>query len=145
MTNVKNFRKEKELKQLIRREHTRETYRKIGKILLLHQQKGLSKIDIPDNRATDPSLGNSEDPSSWKDPWRTITDPSVIANKVIEMNKKQYHQTHKTPFGSGPLATLLARTGNTITAKRILGGNISNLSQSRLPETARVLQTLARD
>jgi hypothetical protein len=52
---------------------------------------------------------------------------------------------HKTPFGSGPLATLLGRTGNTITAKRILSGNISNLPQSRLPETARVQQTLARD
>jgi len=61
------------------------------------------------------------------------------------MSKKQYHQAHKTPFGSGPLATLLGRTGNTITAKRILSGDIDNRPLCHLPETARVLQTLAKD
>jgi hypothetical protein len=81
MTNVKNVRKEKELKQLIRGVNMRKTYRKIGKILSLHQHKGLSKIDIPDNPATDPSLGNPEDPSSWKGPWLAHHNRSLRNSK----------------------------------------------------------------
>jgi hypothetical protein len=77
---------EKETKQLIKRETSRKTFRKIHWLLSPAQNKSLSRIDIPDARATNVSFGNPNDPKTWKGPWTSITNPSEIAQILAEIN-----------------------------------------------------------
>ncbi len=59
---------------------------------------GLSRVDIPDDRAKGPNLGSPADPKNWKGPWCSITNAEEIARIVGEVNKKQYNQAWETPF-----------------------------------------------
>jgi hypothetical protein len=83
-------------------------------------------------------------PATWTSPSKTITDPQGIAEVVREMNRKQYQQAFKTPFGSGPLAEAIGWTGNTIVAATLLEGALPDTSTMRLlPETERILHRLS--
>jgi hypothetical protein len=92
-----------------------------------------------------PNLGTLDNPKTWKGPWVTLTNSEEIAKRVCEINTQQYHQASETPFGSGPLATSIGRNGNTPAAKALLTGALpTNILSNLLPETIRILHTLAR-
>jgi hypothetical protein len=131
----------KKIKKLIRRENMRKTYRKIGYLLSPQTTKGLTMIDIPDHRT--PST-HPPDPKTWTGPWKTTTNPLEIASIVKEINRKQYHQVHDTPFGSGPIAEVVGREGDTPKAALLISGTVPTLPSETLPEVHHVLQTLAR-
>jgi len=103
MESIRCDRVEKEIWQLIKRETSRKTFRKISRLLSPTQNKGLSRINILDARATNPSFGNPKDPKTWQGPWTSITNPTEIAQIVTKIKSQQYHQAHNTPFGSGPV------------------------------------------
>jgi hypothetical protein len=86
------------------------------------------------------SLGDPNNPKTWKGPWVTITQPTDIAKTICEMNDTQYDQAFTMPFGSGPLATALGRNSDTATALSLLKGVLP----PSLSETARLLQTLVK-
>jgi len=62
------------------------------------------------------------------------------------MNSKQYNQAHHTPFGSGLLATLIGRQGDTPSAFDLLKGISlpTHIMKRLLPETALILNTLMK-
>ena len=62
------------------------------------------------------------DSKSWTGPWKTITNPDDIAKVIIVMNKKQYHQAHWTPFGSGILADMVGHAEDSPIAEALLAG-----------------------
>jgi len=135
----------KQIKQLISREKLRTMYRKISKILNKNNGTGLSRIDIPDPSAVSDVTGDPNNPKSWKGPWKSVTSPSGIARKVCKINIAQYHQGHATPFGSGPLAAMIGRRGDTPCSQDLLRGTLPpEMPSSLLPETLRVLYTLAQ-
>jgi hypothetical protein len=145
MSAVRAERTEKEIKEIIRREKLQRSYRKIGRTLQERQNNGLSKVDIPDKQTGgSPSLGDPQDPKTWKGPWISLTKPQEIAEVICEINARQYHQAHSTPFGSGPLADLVGRRGDTKQAHSLLQGQIPRgLPRDLMPETTRILHTLA--
>jgi hypothetical protein len=120
-------------------------YRKIGKILKPHRNTGLSRVDIPDYNAESNTTGTPNDPKLWQGPWKTITNPTELASLIKEINRKQYHQAHTTPFGSGLLAQQLGRRGDTAAALVLFNGTLPSAASSLLPKTQRILQTLARN
>ena len=140
MTPVLAERSEKQLKQLISRETLRKMYRKIGRTLNKVVGKGLSRIDVPDASAATASSGDPNNPKTWKGPWRSVTYPQEIAQEVCKINSMQYHQAHNTPFGSGPVADILGRRGDTTASADLLQGTIpEELPKDIMPETLRVL------
>jgi hypothetical protein len=56
------------------------------------------------------------DPKTWKGPWKCVTHPDGIAQLVKQVNKRQYHQAHNTPFGSGPLSQAMGQASDLPTA-----------------------------
>jgi hypothetical protein len=143
-TPIRMERVAKLLKQLLKRERNRRMCKRIGNTLDPNLSLGLSRIDIPDNRAKGHDIGSPVDPKTWKGPLITITNPEEISRKVCEMNIKQYHQAGATPFGSGPLAEIIGRNGDTPVAQALLAGTLpSQILSSLLPETIRLLHTLA--
>jgi hypothetical protein len=118
-------------------------FKKISKVLNKSATKGLTRIDIPDSRGATDTSGDPNNPKTRKGPWRSVTNPSDIAKAVCKVNIEQYHQAHITPFGSGPLATLIGRRGDTPASVDLLRGTIPELLNPLMPETMRILQTLA--
>jgi len=143
MEAVKKSKAEQQLKQLMSREKLRKMYRKISRILNKTKGKGLSSIDVPDARAASDTTGDPTNPNTWKGPWKSVTNPTEIAKVVCQVNAEQYHQAHGTPFGSGPLADAVGRRGDTPASVDLLCGKIPALPSSTLPETIRILQSLA--
>ena len=135
----------KQLKQLISREKMRKMYRKLGRLLNKSKGSGLSRIDIPDAAAVTATSGDPNCPKTWKGPWKSVTNPREIAQEVCKINSAQYHQAHTTPFGSGPLADMIGRRGDTPTSQELLRGTLPpEMPPSLLPETLRVLHSLAQ-
>jgi hypothetical protein len=139
--HIKEERKAKQIKLLIKRENTRRSFRKLSHLLKGNTNKGLSKIDVPDHHAS--CCGNPADPQQWSGPWHTITNPREITTVVAAMNTKQNNQAEITPFGSGPVAQAVGRRGDTTIADEILRGHTNNLPPCQFPETSRVIDTLA--
>jgi hypothetical protein len=122
----------------------RKMYRKIGGALNKLGGKGLSRIDVPDARAATEGSGDPDDPKHWKGPWKSVTNPVGIAQEVCKVNPKQYHKAHSTPFGSGPVAQLFGRHGDTPASDSLLEGAVpADLPSTTMPETIRGLCTLA--
>ncbi len=145
MEHVKEERKEKKLKQLIYRERMQRTYQKISNALS-NPNKGLSKVDIPDKRAAHvPEYGDPTKPKDRKGPWILITQPEQIAAVICDINLCQYHQAHNMPFGSGVLASMVGRRGNTTQAMAIINGVVPDpLPMDLMPETVRIIHSLAQ-
>lgn len=61
---IKSARTRKQIKQLIHRERKRGMYRNLGRILKPQTSIGLSKVDIPDPEANQPSFGTHSQPKS---------------------------------------------------------------------------------
>jgi hypothetical protein len=141
--SVKRDRAEKQLKKLISREKLRKMFQKISKVLNKSATKGLTRIDILDSRGATDTSGDPNNPKTWKGPRRSVTNPTDIAKAVCKANIEQYHQAHITPFGSGPLAALIGRRGDTPALVDLLRGTIPELLNLLMPETMRILQTLA--
>jgi hypothetical protein len=144
-TPVRMERVTKQVKELRRREQQKRMYKKIGHTLNPNLSLGLCRLDVPDRRAHGPNLGSPDDPKTWKGPWVTLTNPEEIARVVCATNIQQYHQANGTPFGSGPLAHIIGRNGDTPAAKALLEGTLpSQILTSLMPETIRILRTLAK-
>jgi hypothetical protein len=142
--HIKAERVEKQIKQLIKREKTCSMFRRLGVILKGKSSQGLSRIDIPDSSAHNLAFGDPNKLKTWTGPWKTVTNPQDIVKEVCKINAAQYHQAHHTPFGSGPLADLIGRHGDTTSATELLKGHLPDTSDMNLlPETINVLQTLA--
>jgi hypothetical protein len=75
-------------------------YRNLGRILKPQTSIGLSKVDIPDPEANQPSFGTHSQPKSWKGPWVTITQPEEIARTVAEI--KRHNTTRLITLRSTP-------------------------------------------
>ncbi len=141
---IREEQKTKQLKNLIKREKYRRMYRKIGHTLAPNLSKGLNRVDIPDKNAKGENLGRHDDPKAWKGPWVSITRPEEIAKHVSDMNIKQYNRAYATPFGSGPLAEVIGRNGDTPATAELLDGTLpTTILADLMPETIRLLQTLA--
>jgi hypothetical protein len=145
MEHIRQERQQLEIQRLLKREASRKVYKKLGKLLHPYQNIGLNRVDVPDNKAASPATGNPNDPKSWTGPWKTIMNPTELAKIVRDINRKQYHQAHNTPFGSGPLAQQAGRQGDTTTALELLNGTLPSSTSSLLLETQRILHTLARE
>jgi hypothetical protein len=102
-------------------------------------------VDVPDEHARGPNLGCVQDPKTWKGPLLLLTNPEEIAHRAKTINIQQYHQAVNPPFGSGPLATLIGRNGDSPIAPSLLGGTLpEEFLPALMPETIRVLQTLTK-
>jgi hypothetical protein len=143
-THTRQERTLKQMKNLLKRERTKRMFKKIGHTLAPNLTIGIARVDIPDKNAKGPSLGSPDDPKTWKGPWVSITKPEDIAQHICISNRNQYNQAVSTPFGSGPLATIIGRNGDTPGAKALLNGQLpAEILSSLMPETVRILQTLA--
>jgi hypothetical protein len=133
-----------QLRQLHQREYRRSMYRILGHTLSSNSNPGLRRVNVPDDMARGQNLGNAQDPKTWKGPWLSITNTEEIAQRVKTNNIQQCNQAENTPFVSGPLATLIGRNGDSPSSQALLNGLLpTNLLPDLLPETVRVLQTLA--
>jgi hypothetical protein len=144
MESIKHDKAEKQLKQLISREKIRRMYRILSKMLNKNEGKGLRWIDVPDAAASTEGTGDPNCPKTWKGPWKSVTNPTEIAKAVCRVNADQYHQAHLTPFSSGPVADIIGRGGDMPASVDLLRGHLPDLPSSTLPETIRILQTLAQ-
>ena len=126
---------------ILRNKNIRRSYWKIGHLLNPVTSAWLSKVDIPD--ISSHARPVPVDSKSWTGPWKTIMNPEDIAKVIIEMNRKQYHQAHGTPFGSGILANMVGHAGDSPITETLLAGEMHPLPQDILPESRHVLQTLA--
>jgi len=147
VAHVKEERVSSQIRHLLKRENLRRMFRKIKRILKPVSNLGLSKIDIPDPDASSASFGDPSDPKQWKGPWVTVTKPTDIALVVRDINQKQYHQAHVTPFGTGPVADAFGRRGDTTQADLLLQGIVppSLADTPMLPETRSILNTIATE
>jgi hypothetical protein len=138
-------RTKKEIKEMMKREVKKYQYRKIGQTLTPQDanNRGLSRINIPASDIIDPyPIG--PDPKTWKGPWRSISDPSLIAKHVCAANKRQYNQAHQTPFGTGYLADMLNLDASTEEAKNLLRGSFTPDQEFiQLQETTDILNQLS--
>jgi hypothetical protein len=101
-------------------------------------------VDIPDKQANQAHFGDPNDPKTWEGPWIAITNPQEIAEVICDINAKQYHQAHSTPFGFGHLAQLLGHKGDSLYAQDLINGTLpQDLPHNLVPETLRILHTLA--
>ena len=142
--------KTKQLKALCNRESAKLMHMKIRSALNRTQGGGLSRIDIPDSSilfsSEGQSLGDPNDPKTWKGSWLTVTDPERLEDEIIKMNVKQYHQAIDTPFGQEPLATLFGPDGTTDFVRELLQGKpLTHELKSQLTEaTVKFLEVLQR-
>jgi hypothetical protein len=102
---------------------------------------GLSKVDIPDTSAA-PRKNQPIDQKPWTGLWKTVTNPEDIAEIIREANIKQYHQAYLTPFGSGPLADMVGRSGNTKQAEDLIKGDFHPNFSPVYSEIQQVVDTL---
>jgi hypothetical protein len=144
MESIKRDKAEKQLQQLISRERIWRMYRILSKLLNKAEGKGLRQIDVPDATASNEETGDPNCPKTWKGPWKSVTNPTEIAKVVCKVNADQYHQAHITPFGSGSVADIIGRRGDTPASAELLRGHLPDLPTSTLPEIIRILQTLAK-
>jgi hypothetical protein len=145
LAHVKEERVASQIQHLLKRENLHLMFRKIKRILKLVAQQGLSRIDVPDTSAITAAHGDPSNPKDWKGPWVTLTKPTAITEVVESINRKQYHQAHVTPFGSGPVAEAFGRKGDTPLAEALLQGKVPQSLQEIhiMPETRSILNTLA--
>jgi hypothetical protein len=135
---------EEQVQCLLKRERRRRMYRSIGNALRGSNVNygGIQRIDIPATQETEP-YPKGPDPKTWNGPWKSVTDPSLIARHVCAANVCQYNQAENTPFGSGILADLLGPPADSPAAAQLLQGNKPPLAFP-LKETERMLTNLAR-
>lgn len=145
VAHIKDERVTTQIKQLLKREHMCRMFRKIKRILKPEVKQGLSCVDVPDPSSGNESHGDPSQPKTWSGLWRSVTRPNDIASVIKELNRAQYHQAHGTPFGSGPVAGVLGRRGDTTNANSLLAGSVpqSLSSADSLPETKCILDTIA--
>jgi len=124
LAHVKEERVASQIQHLLKRENLHLMFRKIKHILKLVAQQGLSRIDVPDTSVITAAHGDPSNPKDWKGPWVTLTKPTAITEVVESINRKQYHQAHVTPFGSGPVAEAFGRKGDTPLAEALLQGKV---------------------
>jgi hypothetical protein len=139
-------RTQKELRRIKRKEALSRMYRRIR--LTLHPDAtagGLNRVDVPHspNQAPYPT---GPDPKTWEGAWRTITNPSDLANHICSANRRQYNQAINTLFGMEPLASTIGYKADTPQAEAIIaGGPLSpSIKEELLPETNAIFNTLAR-
>jgi hypothetical protein len=136
----------KEVKRLLRLEQKRRYYKMIGSQLSDHNENtgGLTRIDVPAHNKDIP-LTSLPDPKTWQGPWRSVTDPTEIAQYVSIMNARQYNQAQNTPFGSGYLADQIGLNIDKPAAEQILNGTfLPDPSINLFPETIKVIEYLKR-
>jgi hypothetical protein len=137
-------RMEKELKELKKREYKRRQYRTINYVLRPDTTaRGLTRLDIPASDILEP-FPIGPDPKTWTGPWRSITDPNLIAKHICAANQRQYNQAEATPFGSGYLASEFNLDASSNATDLILEGDFHpNKDLIRLPETLDILNQLS--
>lgn len=102
---AKDTSKASELKQLIQRETSRATWRRI-KSIFKPTPSTLTTVEIP-----------------TPDGWKEIHDPMEIEKECLNENNKRFRQASDTPFLSPEWIERLGTTGITSTASDILNGN----------------------
>jgi len=141
---IRSTRQQHQLRQLKQCDKMRKSYRKLKGVLKKLHPMGISKLDVPDNSFGNPAHGDPANPKTWTGPWKTLVNLKEISKHIMTLNIQQYHKAHCTPFGSGPLAGEMGRSGNSSSTQAVLDGKIPNslMSAGLPPETLRLLQSL---
>jgi hypothetical protein len=136
---------EEQVQRLIKRERKRQMYRNIGNVLQDSKAKhgGIQRIDIPASSEIEPyPIG--PDPKTWTGPWKSVTEPILIARHICSANVRQYNQAEDTPFGSGPLANTLGLLADSQTAINLLKGQVPPNLDLPVDETNQILFNLSQ-
>jgi hypothetical protein len=92
--------------QLKHREQTRADFATIKKAMKPRRSKGVQYLDIPDE-----TIPNA---------WVRITDPQLIADKLLSRNIQHFGQAALTPFAQAPLSKVFGYQGVNIASTKLI-------------------------
>jgi hypothetical protein len=106
--NDRDPRGKQTLRGILHREQTKSDFKIIRKLYKGNRGNGIQSLEIPDE--------------ANKNKWITITDPSVIEEKLIERNKAHFGQSKDTVFASGPLQNYFQYEGTNNNSRSLIAG-----------------------
>jgi hypothetical protein len=154
----------KALKNLQKTEKTQRIFRKIKNTLRPIRSGSLSRVEIPQDMATEMSKLNIpmrpiQQPTSplstilqritrqkrrANEEWVTVIDQATVEQSVLLYCQQHFQQAKQTPFGSGHLSKLLSTSGLTNIGLQILQGEWKgSQGTASLPELQSVISHLA--
>jgi exonuclease III len=107
--------------------YMKQCHRNIKTSLGRNNYSSITTIDVP---LVNPNTSSTE--------WQTISDPTIIEQKLIERNIVHFGQAYPTDFASGPLAEELGYTGTNQACQELLQGKLPQ-AYSKCSETTQMI------
>jgi hypothetical protein len=138
--HIKEDRSLRELKQLFSRENIRRSHRKIGRTLHMPTNSGLSRIDVPNSSAANTQTGDPNQPKTWTGHGKQSRNHNKLHRDSENGKSGTISSSSPDTIWSGPLASAMGRTGDTLMAKALLQGTLPSVANPLLSETTNILK-----